>query len=165
MTRLSGSLKLRCADGSGPPNSRLNFERPPGGRSPPATRSSSGLRPLVRSAAACPVSSGAFAARRTESARRGTLWSRASKRAPHWLALGRLGGGIYFNRDSKPLRGELPARIHDQPYCYTEPMNSPAAAKPVAIGQYLSNPDYEHFEYIDGSPVELNVGSGPHSII
>ncbi len=44
-------------------------------------------------------------------------------------------------------------------------MSSPAAAKPVAIEQYLSNPDYEHFEYIDGSPVELNVGGGPHSII
>ena len=44
-------------------------------------------------------------------------------------------------------------------------MSSPAAAKPVAIEQYLSNPSYEHFEYIDGSPIELNIGGGPHSII
>ena len=44
-------------------------------------------------------------------------------------------------------------------------MSSPAAAQPVAIEQYLSNPDYKHFEYIDGSPVELDVGSGQHSII
>ena len=44
-------------------------------------------------------------------------------------------------------------------------MSAPAAAKPVAIEQYLSNPKYEHFEYVDGSPVELNVGSGQHSIV
>ena len=44
-------------------------------------------------------------------------------------------------------------------------MSSPAAAKPVAIEQYLSNPSYEHFEYIDGSPIELNMGGGPHSIV
>ena len=44
-------------------------------------------------------------------------------------------------------------------------MSSPAAAKPVAVEHYLSNPEYEHFEYVDGSPVELNVGSGQHSIV
>ncbi len=35
----------------------------------------------------------------------------------------------------------------------------------VSIEEYLSNPAYEHFEYVDGQVVELNVGSKPHSRI
>ena len=35
----------------------------------------------------------------------------------------------------------------------------------VSIEEYLSNPAYEHFEYIDGQPVELNIGNKPHSRI
>jgi Uma2 family endonuclease len=38
-------------------------------------------------------------------------------------------------------------------------------AVPVTEEEYLSNPAYEHCEYIDGRIVELNVGGKPHSKI
>ena len=44
-------------------------------------------------------------------------------------------------------------------------MGTPAAIDVVSIEEYLSNPAYEHYEYIDGQPVELNVGNKPHSTI
>ena len=44
-------------------------------------------------------------------------------------------------------------------------MASSTAAKSVSVEQYLSDAAFEHFEYIDGVPVELNVGSGPHAVI
>ena len=31
-----------------------------------------------------------------------------------------------------------------------------------SVERYLSDAAFEHFEYMDGVPVELNVGSGPH---
>jgi Uma2 family endonuclease len=40
-----------------------------------------------------------------------------------------------------------------------------ATVRPIAIREYLSDPAYERYEWIDGRPVELNVGSGPHSRI
>jgi Uma2 family endonuclease len=43
-------------------------------------------------------------------------------------------------------------------------MGSPAAAS-VSVEEYLSNPAYEHCEYIDGAVSELNVGNKPHSTI
>jgi Uma2 family endonuclease len=39
------------------------------------------------------------------------------------------------------------------------------AVKTLSLEEYLSNPAYEHFEYIEGQPVELNVGNKPHSRI
>jgi len=39
------------------------------------------------------------------------------------------------------------------------------AVKTLSLEEYLSNPAYEHFEYIEGQPVELNVGNKPHSKI
>lgn len=35
----------------------------------------------------------------------------------------------------------------------------------VDVDEYLSNPAYQHFEYVDGRPVEMQVGTGPHSFI
>jgi len=40
-----------------------------------------------------------------------------------------------------------------------------AGIKTVTIEEYLSNPAYEHCEYIDGEVVELNVGTGQHGRI
>jgi len=37
-----------------------------------------------------------------------------------------------------------------------------AGIKTVTIEEYLSNPAYEHCEYVDGEVVELNVGTNPH---
>jgi Uma2 family endonuclease len=39
------------------------------------------------------------------------------------------------------------------------------AVKTLSLEEYLSDPAYERFEYIDGQPVELNVGNKPHSRI
>ena len=39
------------------------------------------------------------------------------------------------------------------------------AVKTLSLEEYLSDPAYEHFEYIEGQPVELNVGNKPHSKI
>jgi len=39
------------------------------------------------------------------------------------------------------------------------------AVKTLPLEEYLSNPAYEHCEYIDGEAVELNVGNKPHSRI
>ncbi len=39
------------------------------------------------------------------------------------------------------------------------------AAGPVSIEEYLSNPAYEHSEYINGEVVPLNVGGKPHGRI
>ncbi len=44
-------------------------------------------------------------------------------------------------------------------------MAVPSAVSPITIEEYLSNPAYEHCEYIDGQAVEINVGSIPHSKI
>ena len=44
-------------------------------------------------------------------------------------------------------------------------MGSPTAISAVSVEDYLSNPAYEHYEYIDDQPVELNVGNKPHSSI
>jgi Uma2 family endonuclease len=35
----------------------------------------------------------------------------------------------------------------------------------ITIEEYLSNPAYEHCEYLDGEPVELNVGTPKHAAI
>lgn len=37
--------------------------------------------------------------------------------------------------------------------------------KPVSVEEYLTNPAWEHCEYVDGELVELNVGSKPHAKI
>ena len=44
-------------------------------------------------------------------------------------------------------------------------MASSTAAKSVSVEHYLSDAAFEHFEYVDGVPVALNVGSGPHAVI
>ena len=44
-------------------------------------------------------------------------------------------------------------------------MSSSAAVGPVSVDQYLSNSALDRWEYIDGRPVELNLGSGSHSSI
>ena len=40
-----------------------------------------------------------------------------------------------------------------------------AGIKTVTIEEYLSNPAYEHCEYVDGEVVDLNVGTKQHSRI
>ncbi len=40
-----------------------------------------------------------------------------------------------------------------------------APTKHISIEEYLSNPHYEHYEYVDGEPVELNLGTITHSTI
>ena len=47
--------------------------------------------------------------------------------------------------------------------CYTAAMGSPAALVPISVEEYLSNPAYEHAEYVDGQIVELSMGSKWHS--
>ena len=42
-------------------------------------------------------------------------------------------------------------------------MGTQTAVSPVTIEEYLSNPSYEHFEYVDGQVLELNAGSKLHS--
>jgi len=37
--------------------------------------------------------------------------------------------------------------------------------KHITVEEYLSNPDYEHCEYVDGEVVELNLGTITHSTI
>ena len=44
-------------------------------------------------------------------------------------------------------------------------MGLPAATKPITIEEYLSDPAYGHCEFVDGHPVELNVGGKPHARI
>ena len=44
-------------------------------------------------------------------------------------------------------------------------MGAPSPISTVSIEEYLCNPAYEHFEYIDGDVVELNAGNKPHSKI
>ena len=44
-------------------------------------------------------------------------------------------------------------------------MAVPSAVSPITIEEYLSNPAYEHCEYIDGQAVEINVGNIPHARI
>lgn len=44
-------------------------------------------------------------------------------------------------------------------------MGAATVVGPLAVEEYLSNPAYEHYEYIDGQAVELNVGTGQHSSI
>ncbi|MEK7405986.1 MAG: Uma2 family endonuclease [Acidobacteriota bacterium] len=39
------------------------------------------------------------------------------------------------------------------------------AVKTLSLEEYLSNPTYEHSEYVNGEVVELNVGNLPHSSI
>jgi Uma2 family endonuclease len=41
-------------------------------------------------------------------------------------------------------------------------MASMTSVRPVSTEEYLSNPDYEKFEYIDGHVVERNVGNELH---
>ncbi|MEO8026653.1 MAG: Uma2 family endonuclease, partial [Bryobacteraceae bacterium] len=43
-------------------------------------------------------------------------------------------------------------------------MGSTAATR-VSIDEYLSNPAYEHCEYVDGEIVELKLGKKKHSLI
>jgi Uma2 family endonuclease len=38
-------------------------------------------------------------------------------------------------------------------------------ARPITVEEYLSNPEYQHCEYIDGEVVPLNVGTQSHSTI
>ena len=38
-------------------------------------------------------------------------------------------------------------------------------AGPVSIEEYLGNPVYRHCEYVDGQPIELNLGTKDHSRI
>ena len=40
-----------------------------------------------------------------------------------------------------------------------------AGVRTVSIEEYLSNPAYEHCEYIDGEVVQLNVGTGKHGSV
>jgi Uma2 family endonuclease len=42
-------------------------------------------------------------------------------------------------------------------------MNGPPVALAVTIEDYLSNPAYEHCEYVQGAVLEMNVGTGPHA--
>ncbi len=42
---------------------------------------------------------------------------------------------------------------------------SETLAQHVSVEEYLSNPDYEHYEYVDGEVVGLNVGTRDHSSI
>ncbi len=35
----------------------------------------------------------------------------------------------------------------------------------ISVEEYLSNPAFEHYEYVDGQPVELHVGHKRHAII
>jgi Uma2 family endonuclease len=44
-------------------------------------------------------------------------------------------------------------------------MTARAPAKCVTVEQYLSNPDYKHYENVDGKVLELNLGTIPHSTI
>ena len=44
-------------------------------------------------------------------------------------------------------------------------MGVPSVTSPVTVEDYLSNSAYEHFEYVDGHLVELNVGAKPHARI
>jgi Uma2 family endonuclease len=44
-------------------------------------------------------------------------------------------------------------------------MAAPLTANRVSVEEYLSNPEYEHSEYIDGEILELNVGGKPHGNI
>src|SRR4051812_15647307 len=44
-------------------------------------------------------------------------------------------------------------------------MGAFVAAGPVSVEEYLSNPAYEHCEYVNGEVVPLNVGSKPHGRI
>lgn len=39
------------------------------------------------------------------------------------------------------------------------------STKTISIEEYLSDPAYEHLEYVDGEPVERNVGSKSHGRI
>jgi Uma2 family endonuclease len=38
-------------------------------------------------------------------------------------------------------------------------------ARPITVEEYLSNPEYQHSEYVDGEVIPLNVGTKPHSRI
>ena len=42
-------------------------------------------------------------------------------------------------------------------------MNASTVAVSVTTEEYLSNPTYERYEYVDGAALEMNVGTGPHS--
>jgi Uma2 family endonuclease len=44
-------------------------------------------------------------------------------------------------------------------------MGALPAANRVSIEEYLTNPAYARCEYVDGEPVEINVGGKPHSQI
>jgi len=44
-------------------------------------------------------------------------------------------------------------------------MGAPTSARTVSIEEYLSNPEYEHAEYVDGEVVKLNVGTQDHGAI
>ena len=44
-------------------------------------------------------------------------------------------------------------------------MGASSVASQITPEEYLRNPDYEHSEYVDGQPVELNVVGVPHSRI
>ena len=51
-----------------------------------------------------------------------------------------------------------------QAACYTHHMGV-LTATGVSVEEYLSNPAYEHCEYIDGQPVEINLGHKKHGRI
>ena len=44
-------------------------------------------------------------------------------------------------------------------------MSVQAPVNQMSVEVYLSNPEYEHHEYVDGEAIELNMGTGPHSLI
>jgi Uma2 family endonuclease len=44
-------------------------------------------------------------------------------------------------------------------------MGTTTPLKAVSIDEYLSNPEYEHSEYVDGEVVTLNVGTQDHGTI
>ncbi len=44
-------------------------------------------------------------------------------------------------------------------------MGALPVAREISVEEYLANPSYEHCEYVNGRPVELNVGGKPHGRI
>lgn len=44
-------------------------------------------------------------------------------------------------------------------------MGTTVAAGPISMEEYLSNPEYEHCEYVDGQVIPLNVGKKKHGRI
>ena len=65
------------------------------------------------------------------------------------------------------LESPLPARrpLAESASATLPVMGISAPVKPVSIEEYLSNPAYEHCEYVHGEVVPLNVGTRSHSRI